>query len=137
MRKPGLSGGGQTSNARIAVFNHSSSILFLFDSILTELGYEVSTYLQPAESVESLRSFPPDLIILGYITGHSVEEIDAIRHLRQDVRVAHVPVIVATTAPELVAQRIQANAFTSVKVLGKPFSFSGLVNVVQSILDEP
>ena len=52
--------------AHIAIFNHSESLLLLFKTVLSRLGYKVTTHLQDLTTIDDVKQMHPDLIILGW-----------------------------------------------------------------------
>ena len=110
----------------IIVYNHSTSLLFLFRSVLMELGYNVTTFVDTMPEVAVLEEQHPDLIILGNLMGIADEEFDIIRNLRQAAPLSDCPVIVCTTSPQPYHTFLRRENLRQVYVLEKPFSFSAL-----------
>jgi DNA-binding response OmpR family regulator len=120
----------------IVVFNHSTSLLFLFRSVLMELGYQVSTYIDTLPEVELLRMLKPDLLILGNLVGYADDDFEVVRALRRDREVEQLPVILCTTSPHQYMHLIEQENVSYVQVLEKPFSFAGLRAAVAAALGE-
>jgi CheY-like chemotaxis protein len=122
--------------AHIAVFNHSENLLFLFKSLLSQYGYEVSTHLQSLEGIETARALMPDLIIFGYFKGFVENELEIIEALRADPHIGHIPVLVCTTGPVRTESQSSGKPVPYVTVIEKPFDAKDLVMAVRQALKQ-
>jgi len=106
--------------------------LFLVQAILCEEdGYEVSCADSGAEALQAIENTPPDLILLDIMmpgmTGYEVT-----RKIRQNPKLAHVPILLFTAHEEIDQQSaLDAGANGFVR---KPFDIDHLVTRIEEAL---
>lgn len=120
---------------RIAVFNHSSNILLLIESVLKKKGFEVFTFLETLTDVSRVTELSPDLVIIGHVKGFNDGEAEIIHQFRADPNTAHVPIIVCTTGAAHVRESGTLDGVSYVTIVPKPFSVQDLMNAVMSALE--
>jgi DNA-binding NtrC family response regulator len=130
-------GEGFTGVARvIAVFNHHESTLRLFQVLLTKRGFVVHTHKQEVTSLEDVVNEQPDLIILGYITGFSENEVEMIHELASNPVTSQIPILVATTAPKPVERALKHEHIPYIEIVEKPFNVDELLSAIDELLAE-
>jgi CheY-like chemotaxis protein len=121
-------------SARIVVFDHSPTLLKLYDAVLRPRGYEVFGYQQDMTDFREVEALSPDLILLGNVTAFDEHQLDLLEQIRTRPQTQHLPVLVATTAIEPLLNFKRLRAFGSVYVLSKPFAAQHLLAAVQQAL---
>jgi DNA-binding response OmpR family regulator len=114
----------------IVVFNHSSNVLLLIESVLEQKGFQVSTFLETLTDVTRVIELSPDLVIIGHVRGIVDEELDIIHQFRTTPETAHVPIIVCTTGAALVQRGGSLEGVSYVTIVPKPFDVHELVDAV-------
>jgi DNA-binding response OmpR family regulator len=119
---------------RIAVFNHSSNILLLIETVLKKKGFEVFTFIETLTDVSQVVELKPDLVVIGHVTGFVDEELDVIRQFREDLDTMQVPIIVCTTGAAQVRNSGGLDGVSYVTIVPKPFDIHELVDAVHIAL---
>lgn len=122
---------------RITVFNHSSNILLLIESVLKQKGFEVFTFLEALTDVSRVVELKPDLVVIGHVTGFVDEELDIVRQFRADPDTEHIPIIVCTTGAAQVHNSGSLEGVSYVTVVPKPFDIHELLDAVHVALGIP
>ena len=117
---------------RILIVDDERNIVSSLQGILSDEGYEVACAKDGLEALEKIQSDPPDLVVLDiWIPGmDGIEVLNAIRNYNQEIGVlimsGHASIDTAVKATKL-----GANDF-----IEKPFSYSQLIQAVESIFRE-
>jgi DNA-binding response OmpR family regulator len=119
---------------RITVFNHSSNVLLLIESVLKKKGFEVFTFLETLTDISRVVELNPDLVVIGHVTGFVDEELDIIRQFRANPDTAHVPIIVCTTGAAQVRKSGSLEGVAYVSIVPKPFDIHELIDAVHLAL---
>lgn len=122
---------------RIAVFNHSSNILLLIESVLKQKGFEVFTFLETLTDVSGVVELTPDLVIIGHITGFVDEELDIVRQFRANASTEHVPIIICTTGAAQVRKSGSLDGVSYIAIVPKPFNIHELLDAIHLALKIP
>lgn len=112
---------------RIAIFDDDEDILAICDYVLSEDGWEVRTFVECDNVVDTVKTFNPDIIIMdNWIP--SVGGIEATRQLKTSA-FKQIPVIYFSANRDVkqLAEKAGAETF-----LAKPFD----VEVLKQIVDE-
>lgn len=128
------------NQTHILAINDDPAILGLFHDLLTEEGYRVSLNIFASSTVEILaqiRMLQPDLIIMDYIVGREGTGWQALQAVRMDRATRHIPVIICTAARRQVEDLGQHLSDMRVHTVFKPFDIDHLLQVVETILNEP
>jgi CheY-like chemotaxis protein len=122
-----------TPPRHILVINDTVAILELFQAILEEEGYQVTTdgfSVENAALLERTRELQPDLIILDFIVLDEQRGWQFLELLKMERQTASIPVIVCTAAAKLVEElQVHLNNLGVVVVL-KPFDLDVLLRKV-------
>ena len=121
---------------RIMVINNSDDILALFQKILATEDCQVFTQLFLNSDLREVRKIKPDLIILDYYVGREGVGWEFLQLLKMEDSTSAIPVLVCTTAVQLVNEIAAYLATKQVTVLRKPFGSSDLVHSVQAALQD-
>ena len=119
---------------RIAVFNHSSNVLLLIDSILQKRGFEVFTFLETLTDIARVVELAPDLVIIGYVTGYDDSELEIIQSFRSNPDTAQVPILVCTTGAAQIKSNARLDGVSYVTIVPKPFNVQELLESVSRAL---
>jgi DNA-binding response OmpR family regulator len=116
------------------VINNSDDILALFQKILATDDCQVFPQFFLNSDLREVRRIRPDLIILDYYVGREGVGWEFLQLLRMEDSTAAVPVLICTTAVQLVQEIAGYLATKRVTMLRKPFESRDLVSAVQSAL---
>lgn len=118
---------------RIFVVDDLPDFLELMEDVLTDEGYEVSTFPTIAAALAAARASHPDLLITDLrLEGES--GLDLVRSLRADPATRAIPVLVCTAATMDIEEQGEAVLSGDLHVLLKPFDMRELVSRVRDIL---
>ena len=119
---------------RIAVFNHSSNVLLLIESVLKKKGFEVFTFLETLTDVSRVVELKPDLVVIGHVTGFVDDELDVVRQFRANPDTTQVPIIICTTGAAQVRTSGGLDGVSYVTIVPKPFDIHELLDAVHVAL---
>jgi CheY-like chemotaxis protein len=132
-------GGAMSSGAKreqprhVLVVNDTVAILELFQAILEEEGYRVTTDGFSTENtalLQRVKELNPTLIILDLVVVDEKRGWQFLQMLKMERRTAHIPVIICTAAAKLVDE-LQVHLDTlGVGVVLKPFEVDVLLRAV-------
>lgn len=120
--------------ARIAVFNHATNLVRLYQAALSSQHYIVDVYEENDAGFASVTGTPPDAIILGNVRQFGNDELTFLHRLRQHPATLPIPVIVATTGIQFAQQQGIENLYAPIYLLGKPFHINALLECVRMAL---
>lgn len=106
----------------------------LLRDVLGTVGYETIETETAEDGIRLARDSLPDLVLMD-IRLPGMSGIEALRHLREDVRTRAIPVV-AVTASVMQAQKAQALDAGFDALEQKPVSVAALLATVQRILGE-
>ncbi len=107
--------------------------LGLMEDVLSDEGYEVSTFLSCAEAVSATAGSRPDLIISDLRLGGE-SGFDLVRALQSDPVLSGIPILLCTAATLDVEEQIEEPDL-NVPVLYKPFEVDDLLTRVRETLE--
>jgi PAS domain S-box-containing protein len=114
----------------LAEDNEDSSMLL--SEYLETKGYRVAIARNGSEAIERVRATVPALILMD-IQMPGMDGLEAIRHIRADADLAHIP-IVAVTALAMAGDRERCIAAGANEYISKPISLKQLMNLVKQYL---
>jgi len=118
--------------ARILVVEDNAVNLKLIRDVLNFLGYQVTVAHSGEEGVELARTGGPDLVLMD-LQLPGIDGTEALRQLRTDPKIRHVPVV-AVTASAMKHDREQAARDGFDGYLGKPLDIAALPDQIHSFL---
>ncbi len=118
----------------IYVVDDIPDFLDLVDDVLTEAGYDVSTFSTAADAVRAIAEDPPDLIITDLRLGEE-SGFDLLRQVIRDPSTKHVPLLLCTAATMDVEENGNVREIRAVPVIYKPFDIRDFVTQVGRIVD--
>ncbi len=117
----------------ILVINHSPDVLELFESILEDEGYIVTTQCFTHRAVEDVALAQPDVLICDY---PAICEMDAwafVQLLKATATTTAIPLLVSTTSLTLVRDHQAWLTAHDIAVLPKPFRLDDLLAVLHRL----
>jgi DNA-binding response OmpR family regulator len=92
-------------------------------------GYQVSTIIKAKKSVEGIKKFKPDLIILDLLLS-GVDGRDVVQDIRKNKEIKHIPIILTSAHPtaQEVAKNIGVEGFVA-----KPFDINDLFKKIKTL----
>jgi DNA-binding response OmpR family regulator len=116
--------------AKILIVDDDKDILDVVTLLLTTKGYDVQTIFNAEETLDKIKSFNPDLILLDVNIGkHDGREVCKI--LKSDGTIKHIPVILFSAMPGLqhIYHECEATGY-----IAKPFDVSELIGTLERYL---
>jgi two-component system cell cycle response regulator DivK len=102
--------------------------------ILIEVhGYRVVEATDGREAVERAREYVPDLILMD-IAMPVVDGVEAIRQIRSDPQISHIPIVAVTSFSN--AFHAEALAAGCNRVIDKPEVFGDLGRLLETLLED-
>ncbi len=116
----------------ILVINHSPDILDLFEVLLEDEGYTVTTQTFTHRSVEDVAVAQPDVLICDYPAICEADAWDFVQSLK-DTATTTIPVLVSTTSLTLVREHQAWLSAHDIAVLAKPFQVDDLLTMLNRL----
>ena len=120
----------------ILAVNDSADVLALFDDLLSEEGYRVSTMSVLTHDLAEIAALRPDLIILDYMWSTSDDSWSLLQMLRMDPRSRAIPIILCTGAIRQVEPPTARLREMDVTVVPMPFDIDELLGVAADALGQ-
>ncbi|MDQ3225404.1 MAG: response regulator [Chloroflexota bacterium] len=131
---------GDPTPRHILVINDTVSILELFQALLEDEGYRVTTDGFTVEMVEMLgrvKAERPDLIVLDFIMLDEGKGWQFLQMLKMDRDTRDIPVVACTAAAKMVEELQVHLDEMKVKVVLKPFDIDNLLAEIEKSLPPP
>jgi DNA-binding response OmpR family regulator len=121
---------------RILVINDTKEILELFQTILTDEGYEVLLGTFGVNDLDVVQQANADLVILDY----TVHREDLGWQLLQKMKMCRdtdsIPVLICSTDMKIAEERQAFLASKGIDILPKPFNIDELIDAVKKAFDQ-
>ena len=114
------------SHPHVLIVDDHPKVLRVIHLGLKVRGYTVNTLLSGEEALESIKSEPPDIVILD-VRMPGMDGFELLRRLREFSRV---PIIAYSATPEYAERALSAGASA---FLPKPFEMNALENLVRDL----
>jgi CheY-like chemotaxis protein len=118
----------------VLAVNDEPDILALYAEVLAEEGYRVVTRHLPLTSLADVTALAPDLIVLDILMDRLDWGTTFLEMLRTNPATQNLPVVICTTAPEVVEAIAPQLAAWGVTVVHKPFDIDDFTTAVRSKL---
>jgi twitching motility two-component system response regulator PilH len=119
---------------RVLIIDDSPTVLTFLRKVFTSAGYEPMVAANAERGLEMMRTAHPELVVLDVIMP-GMNGFAALRQIRHDPQVQHVPVIMMSGNEQITEQfyvmRIGADSF-----MKKPFSRFDLFSRIEKMLDD-
>ena len=129
----------EPDGAHVMVVNDTPEILELFEALLGDEGYRVTTdrfTIEMGEMLQRVRDLRPDLLILDFMIGREGMGWQFLQMVRMDRGTRRIPVIVCTGAVNQVREMEPHLDEMDVAVVLKPFDIDHLLSVIARRLEE-
>lgn len=98
---------------KILIVEDESQLVSVYQKVLTQEGFEVTSVATVVEGVEQVEKFNPNLIILDIMLPGGQNGFDFLENIKKDPRYKNIPVLVMTNldSEENTARAIGANDY--------------------------
>ncbi len=117
----------------VLVINHCPDILDLFEVLLEDEGYTVTTQTFTHRSVEDVAVAQPDVLICDYPAVCEADAWDFVQSLKDTATTTTIPVLVSTTSLTLVREHQAWLSAHDIAVLAKPFQVDDLLTMLNRL----
>jgi CheY-like chemotaxis protein len=121
---------GMAMTCKILVVDDEPEFCRLLASVLTGMGYEVSTASGGRQGLAKIRKYPPDLVFLD-IKMPRMDGLECLRRLRKSKRK---PVIVVMTGYGDIQSAREALRLGAEEYISKPFDLDDLKQLVNELV---
>lgn len=122
-----------TNRTKVLVIEDEFAIAKLVRYVLENSGFEVSLAHEGKEALDLLTSESPDIIILDLMLP-VMSGFEVLEHMERNGQLKTIPVIVLTCRGQE-EDKVKAMRLGASEFMTKPFSPSGLVAVINSVLN--
>ncbi|MEX1162290.1 MAG: response regulator [Nitriliruptor sp.] len=120
------------TSARVLIVDDDEDIRAYLEVTLTLNGFEVIEAVDGVDGLERARRSEPDLVLLDVMMPR-MDGLEALRHLREDARTAHLPVVLLTARGQA-ADTVEGLDAGADSYLTKPFDAEVLLAHVRAAL---
>ena len=123
----------------VMVVNDTPDILALFEDLLGEEGYRVTTdrfTIEMTEMLDRVKGLRPDLLVLDFRIGGEDQGWQFLQLLKMDRETRGIPIIVCTGAVRQVEELRPHLDEMGVAVVLKPFNIDHLLAVIGKALEQ-
>jgi DNA-binding response OmpR family regulator len=121
----------------IAVVNQDTIFLSLMEELLSEEGYHTYIEKEGDKAYSNIKKDKPDLIVLDIRINDPEAGFKVIDLIRLDPDTMHIPIIVCSTATQLIRENETRLCEKNCDILMKPFHLDELLMKVQAVLGPP
>lgn len=117
---------------KVMIIDDETSIVWLLEDLISELGYEPISALNGREALAKLSQLPEDELPALIITDLMMPQLDGVgltRLLRADPRFRHIPILMMSAAEKFTPDS-GADLF-----INKPFDLDALALMVEQIVE--
>ena len=122
-----------TNRTKVLVIEDEFAIAKLVRYVLENSGFEVSLAHEGKEALDLIINEPPDIIILDLMLP-VMSGFEVLEHMESNGQLKTIPVIVLTCRGQE-EDKVKAMHLGASEFMTKPFSPSGLVAVINSVLN--
>jgi len=121
----------------IAVVNQDTLFLQLMEELLSEEGYHTYIEKEGDRAYASIKEHQPNLVVLDIRLNDPEAGFKVIDLMRIDPETAHIPLIVCSTATNVIRDNEARMREKQCDILMKPFQIDELLTKVQAIIGPP
>ncbi len=115
---------------KILIVDDDKDILQIVELLLTAHNYTVETVFNPANILEKVKTFHPDLILMDVNMGHH-DGREICKLLKSDTIIKHIPVILFSAMQNLQETHTECEA---TDFIAKPFDALYLIRIIEKHL---
>ncbi|HEV2107761.1 MAG TPA: response regulator [Thermomicrobiales bacterium] len=123
-----------TAPRHILAMNNAQEVLDLFQELLEEEGYRVTTQPYLSRDLDEIKSMKPDLIVLDYMWSTDDAGWSLLQMLRMDAATKTIPIVLCTGAVAQVKELEPHLAEMGIRVVLKPFDLDHLLGAIRDAL---
>jgi len=117
----------------IVIVDDEFGLADVLAATLSDIGFRVLVASNGKQGLETMAEHQPDLVLLDYMMP-LLDGAGVLKAMRADPKLAPVPVIMMSAAPESVV-RARCHGYTA--FLRKPFDFEAILSAVQRMTAGP
>lgn len=120
----------------ILAVNQSQDVLDLFQTLLQEEGYRVTTQSFVDKDMQAVQEMAPDLIVLDYMWEYEDSGWAFLQMVRMNPATQAIPIVLCTGAVNRVESLRGHLAEMGVRIVLKPFNIEDLLDEIAVALEE-
>lgn len=128
---------GATSQPHVLCINNSQDVLALFQELMEEEGFRVTTQSYAFKDLAGVKEIAPDAIILDYMWAGEDSGWSMLQMLKMDRATAKIPLVLCTGAAREVAALSEHLIEMGIKVVLKPFDIDHMLKVLNGAIGRP
>ena len=125
-----------TQRTHILAINQSQEVLDLFEMLLTDEGYRVTTQPFVQKDLNAVRDMAPDLIVLDYMWEYEDTGWSFLQMIKMNPTTQAIPIVLCTGSVTRVEELSGHLERMSVRVVIKPFDLDDLLHAIRLSLSE-
>jgi DNA-binding response OmpR family regulator len=118
----------------IIVVNQDTAFLELMEELLTEEGYHTSIEKEGDKAYATIKKTKPDLVVLDIRINNPEAGFNVVDLMRIDPATENIPVIICSTATQIIRENEERLRAKNCDILMKPFNIDELLSKVQAII---
>jgi DNA-binding response OmpR family regulator len=121
----------------IAVVNQDTIFLSLMEELLSEEGYHTYIEKEGDKAYLSVKKYKPDLVVLDIRINDPEAGFKVIDLIRLDPDTVHIPIIVCSTATQLIRENEARLRENNCDIVMKPFHIEELLMSIETVIGPP
>src|SRR5215216_2230926 len=118
----------------IIVVNQDTAFLELMEELLSEEGYHSSIEKEGDKAYATIKKTSPDLVVLDIRINNPEAGFNVVDLMRIDPETQNIPVIICSTATQIIRENEERLRAKNCDILMKPFNIDELLSKVQAII---
>jgi CheY-like chemotaxis protein len=121
----------------IAVVNQDTIFLSLMEELLSEEGYHTYIEKEGDKAYLSVKKYKPDLVVLDIRINDPEAGFKVIDLIRLDPDTMHIPIVVCSTATQLIRENESRLRENNCDIVMKPFRIEELLMSIETVIGPP
>jgi DNA-binding response OmpR family regulator len=121
-------------DGRIVVVNTDPALLLLLQTLLSDEGYEVVTYITDDTTYPRIREAQPRMVVLDVGLQRAAAGWDVLKLIQFDPKTQHIPVLVTSVDHRFILEKATALQALGYDVLELPAPMEALLAKVEQLL---
>lgn len=121
----------------IAVVNQDTIFLSLMEELLTEEGYHTYIEKEGDRAYTSTKKYKPDLVVLDIRINNPEAGFKVVDLIRLDPDTTHIPIIICSTATQLIRDNEARLREKNCDIVMKPFHIEELLGKIEAVIGPP